>query len=252
MHTPRAAIVIVGNEVLSAKVRDENGPWAAERLRDLGVRLAALVTIPDDVELVAEAVSRERQRVDWLFTSGGVGPTHDDVTVPAVAKALGRRLRRHRALEGVLREGHRRWLGADDDVVPDALLKMADVPEGTRLAGDPGHPVLVADNVVMLPGVPRFFRMQFDAFVAAELGGAAPFRLASAFLSLREDEFAALLDRVAREHPDVEIGSYPRFDPTDHAVRVTFEAKDAGRVVAARAAFLSALPAGGVVRIEGP
>jgi molybdenum cofactor synthesis domain-containing protein len=249
MHTPRAALVIVGSEVLSAKVRDENGPWATLRLRELGVRLAAVVTIPDDVGLVAEAVARERERVDWCFTSGGVGPTHDDVTLPGVARALGRPLRRLPALEQALRAGHRRWLGVDD--VPESVLRMADVPEGTRLAGDPGYPVLVAENVVMLPGVPRFFRLQFDSFVAGGLA-APPFHLASAYLSLREDEFAALLGAVALDHPDVEIGSYPRFDGADHSVRVTFEAKDAARVAAARAAFLAALPPAAVLRVEGP
>jgi molybdenum cofactor synthesis domain-containing protein len=248
MQTPRAALIVVGSEVLSAKVRDENGPYVADRLRDLGVRLAAILTIPDDLDLVAETVARERARVDWLFTSGGVGPTHDDVTLPAVAKALGRPIRRLPALAEALREGHRRYLGVDD--VPEEVLKMADVPEGARLAGDPGYPVIVAENVVMLPGVPRFFRLQFDAFCASL--GAPPFRLASAYLALREDEFASLLDRVAREHPDVEIGSYPRFDGADHAVRVTFEAKDAERVAVARAAFLSRLPPDAIVRLEGP
>lgn len=247
--TPRATLLVVGNEVLSAKVRDENGPWAAERLRDLGVRLAAILTIPDELELLAEVVDRERRRVDWLFTSGGVGPTHDDVTVPAVARALGRELRRLPAMEAALREGHRRWLGVDD--VPEAVLRMADLPEGTRLAGDPGHPVLVVDNVVMLPGVPRFFRLQFDAF-AVELRGAPRFRLATLELTLREDEFAESLADVARDHPDVAIGSYPRFDAADHAVRVTFEAIDAARVAAARDAFRAVLPAGAVVRGEGP
>ena len=250
MATPRAALVVVGTEVLSAKVRDENGPFVAERLRDLGVRLAAVVTVPDDLELVAEAVDRERRRVDWLFTSGGVGPTHDDVTIPAVARALGLRIARLPTLEAALREGHRRWLGVEE--VPPAVLRMADVPEGTRLAGDPGYPVLVVDNVVMLPGVPRFFRLQFEAF-ARELGVAAPFRLASAYLALREDEFAASLDEVARAYPDVEIGSYPRFDAgADHAVRVTFESKDEARVERARDAFLARVPGVAVVRVEGP
>jgi molybdenum cofactor synthesis domain-containing protein len=248
MDTPRAALVVVCSEVLSAKVRDENGPYVADRLRELGVRLAAIVTIPDELELVAETVARERARVDWLFTSGGVGPTHDDVTIPAVARALGRPVRRLPALEAVIRDGHRSWLGVED--VPESVLRMADVPEGTRLAGDPGYPVLVAENVVMLPGVPRFFRKQFDAFCATL--GAPPFRLASAFLALREDEFAALLAGIARDHPDVEIGSYPRFDGADHAVRVTFESKESGRVEAARAAFLARLPPGAVVRLEGP
>jgi molybdenum cofactor synthesis domain-containing protein len=248
--TPRAALLVVGSEVLSAKIRDENGPWAAERLRDLGVRLATIVTIPDDLELLAETVARERRRVDWLFTSGGVGPTHDDVTIPAVAKALGRGIARLPALEEALRDGHRRWCGVDD--VPESVLRMADVPDGTRLAGDPGYPVLVVENVVMLPGVPRFFRHQFDAFASGLGLRAAPFRLATLEVALREDEFAALLTAVARAHPEVEIGSYPRFDDGDRAVRVTFEAKDASRVVAARDAFRAALPAGAVIGGGGP
>ena len=243
--TPRASLVVVGTEVLSAKVRDENGPWLAERLRALGVLLGTIVTIPDELDLVAETVDRERRRADWLFTSGGVGPTHDDVTIPAVAKALRRPLRRLPALEAALREGHRRWLGTTD--LSEAALRMADVPEGTRLAGAPDFPVIVAENVVLLPGVPRFFRMQFDAF-APELGTAPPFRLASLYLSLREDQFAARLDAIARAHPDVEIGSYPRFDGADHAVRVTFEAKDASRVRTALEAFRAELPAGAVLR----
>jgi molybdenum cofactor synthesis domain-containing protein len=246
--TPCAALLVIGSEVLSAKVRDENGPWAAARLRDLGVRLAAILTIPDDLDLLVEAVARERQRVDWLFTSGGVGPTHDDLTIPAVAKALGRGVTRLPALEAALREGHRRWCGVDE--VPETVLQMANVPEGTRLAGDPAFPVLVVENVVMLPGVPRFFRHQFDAFATGLR--AEPFRLAALELALREDEFAALLTAVAREHPDVAIGSYPRFDGADHAVRVTFEAKDPARVAAARDAFRAALPDGAVVRGEGP
>jgi molybdopterin-biosynthesis enzyme MoeA-like protein len=128
---------------------------------------------------------------------------------------------------------------------------MADVPEGTRLAGDPGYPTLVVENVVMLPGVPRFFRVQFEAF-AAELGAAAPFRVATLELALREDQFAAALTGVAGAHPDVAIGSYPRFDGADHAVRITFEAKDAGRVAAARDAFRAMLPGGVIVREDGP
>ena len=90
MPTPTAALVVVGNEVLSAKVQDENGPWAARRLRELGVRLVAIHTLPDRIEDIVEALERVRRRVDWVFTSGGVGPTHDDVTVPAGARALGR------------------------------------------------------------------------------------------------------------------------------------------------------------------
>ncbi len=248
MPTPTAALVVVGNEVLSAKVQDENGPWAARRLRELGVCLVAIHTIPDSVEEIVDTVNRVRRRVDWVFTSGGVGPTHDDVTVPAVARALGRRLVRSRPLAEAIHASHRRHHAGED--APEAALRMADVPEGTRLLGDPAFPTMAVENVVMLPGVPQFFRWQFER-IAADLA-APPFRLACVYLSAGEDRIAPLLARVQGEHPAVEIGSYPRFDDADHRVKVTLEAKDSARVAAALAALLAALPAGSVVRTEGP
>ncbi|HUK66191.1 MAG TPA: molybdopterin-binding protein [Anaeromyxobacteraceae bacterium] len=246
MKTPTAAVLIVGNEVLSAKVVDENGPYAARALHERGVSLVALLTLPDRLDVLEEALIRERARVDWLFTSGGVGPTHDDVTVLAVARALGRPLSRHPALADNIRAWHLRR----GNEPPEAALRMADVPEGTRLAGDPLHPVMVVENVVMLPGPPKFFRAQLDAFVRDI--EAPPYRLASLFLLLGEDSFAVPLEQVARAHPLVEIGSYPRFDEADHRVKVTFESKDAEQVTAAVDAFLSVLPEGALARREGP
>jgi molybdenum cofactor synthesis domain-containing protein len=246
MSTPTATILIVGNEVLAAKVQDENGPYATQRLRDLGVQLTALLTLPDRLDVLEEAIRRERARVDWLFTSGGVGPTHDDVTVLAIARAIGRPLVRDARLAANIR----RWYGRHGGEPPEAALRMADVPEGTRLLGDPGFPVMAVENVVMLPGPPRFFRMQFDAFVT-ELR-ATPFRIANVYVGIAEHAFAAPLDAIARAHPDVDIGSYPRFDDADHHVLVTFEGKDATRVETAMRAFLEALPAGAVLRFDGP
>ena len=246
MTTPTAAVLVVGNEVLSAKIRDENGPYAAQRLRDLGVQLSAILTLPDRLDVLEEAIRRERARVDWLFTSGGVGPTHDDVTLLAIARALDRKLVRH----AVLAANVRRWYGRRGGDPPEAALRMADVPEGTRLLGDPGFPAMAVENVVMLPGPPQFFRTHFDAFVAQLQS--PPFRLASVYVRASEDSFALSLHEVARQHPDVEIGSYPRFDDADHRVRVTFEGKDAARVEAAMRAFLQALPTAAVLRSEGP
>lgn len=245
MNTPTAAVLVVGNEVLSAKVRDENGPHAARVLRERGVQLVAILTLPDRLDVIEEAVARERTRVDWLFTSGGVGPTHDDVTLLAVARALGRTLERHPRLVENIRAWHRR-LGTEP---PEAALRMADVPEGTRLVGDPYRPVMVVENVVMLPGPPQFFRAQFDAFASAL--DAPPFHLACVYLAIGEPRFAPALDRVSREHPQVDIGSYPRFDDADHRVKVTFEGKDAAHIQAALRDFLAALPQGAVVRCEG-
>lgn len=248
MPTPTAVLVVVGSEVLSAKVQDENGPWAARRLRDLGVRLLAIHTVPDRVEDIVEVVAAARGRADWVFTSGGVGPTHDDVTVGAVARALARPVVRSAELAEAIRALHRRHHGGAE--APEVALRMADVPEGTRLLGDAAFPTLVVENVVMLPGVPQFFRWQFDRI--ADVLSSAPFRLASVYLSIGEDRLAPILDRVVREHPAVEIGSYPRFDDADHRVRVTIESKDGARVADALAALLAALPEGAVLRTEGP
>ncbi len=248
MRTPTAALLVIGNEVLSAKVEDENGPWIARRLRDLGVRLVAIHVVPDEVEEIVAELDRERRRVDWVFTSGGVGPTHDDVTVGAVGRALGRPIVRHGPLAEAIRALHARHHAGED--APEVSLRMADVPEGTRLLGDAAFPTLVVENVVMLPGVPQFFRHQFERFAPSL--AAAPFRLASVYLSVGEDRLAPILDRLVRAHPGVDVGSYPRFDDADHRVRVTVEAKDVDRVRAALADLLAAVPAGSTVRTEGP
>jgi molybdenum cofactor synthesis domain-containing protein len=248
MRAPTASLVVVGSEVLSAKVPDENGPWLARRLRELGVELRAVATVADRVDEIVEAVDRERRRVGWLFTSGGVGPTHDDLTLAAVARALGRPLLRHPGLVEALDALHRRHHGGEP--LPPAALRMADVPAGTELVGDQGYPTLVCANVVMLPGVPRFFRYQFDRM--ATLLGGAPFRLAVIFLAVGEERIAAPLDAVARAHPRVEVGSYPQFDGGDHLVRLTVESRDVAAVEAALAAVLAAMPPGAVLRVEGP
>ncbi|HZY05975.1 MAG TPA: molybdopterin-binding protein [Anaeromyxobacteraceae bacterium] len=248
MPTPTAAVLVIGSEVLSAKVRDQNGPWLAGRLRELGVLLLSIRTLPDRTDAIVEALDAERRRVDWVFTCGGVGPTHDDLTLPAVALALGRPLQRSEPFAEALRAMHRRHGGGGE--IPEAALRMADLPQGTRLLGDPGFPTLAVENVVMLPGVPEFLRQQFER-IAGDLRG-SPFRLANLYLALGEDRLATLLDRVARAHPRVEIGSYPRFDQADHRVRVTLEGKDEEMVRAALQAVLALLPPGAVVRSEGP
>lgn len=248
MKTPTAILVVVGSEVLSAKVPDENGPWAARRLRELGARLLAIHTVLDRIEDVAETVDAARRRADWVFTSGGVGPTHDDITVAAVARALGRAIHRSAPLAEAIRAIHRRHHeGAEP---PAEALRMADVPEGTRLLGDAEYPALAIENVVMLPGPPQFFRYQFDR--VADVLSAPPFRLACVYLGVGEAGIVAILDRVAREHPAVEIGSYPRFGDPDHKVKVTLESKDLARVEAALRDLLAALPPDAVLRTEGP
>jgi molybdenum cofactor synthesis domain-containing protein len=247
MTAGRAAVLVVGSEVLSGKVSDENGPFLVKRLRELGTELVSLHVVPDRMDVIVEALLAARRRAAWVLTSGGVGPTHDDLTLPAVARALGRPLRREEGMVTVLRTMHARHHPGEG--LPQAALRMADLPEGTRLLGDPEFPTLVVEGVAMLPGVPSFLRHQFER-IAPLLRG-APFHLVCLYLGLGEDRIAAPLDRVAREHPDVEIGSYPRFDVTDHRVRVTLEGRDAASVRAAARATVAELPAGAVLRTEG-
>jgi molybdenum cofactor synthesis domain-containing protein len=245
MRAPSASLVVVGNEVLSAKVVDENGPWLAARLRALGIELRSIQTVRDEIEVIVEAVLRERPRVGWIVTSGGVGPTHDDVTVAAVAAALGRPVVRDPRLAETYRSIHRRMRGVE---MPEAGLRMADVPEGTQLMGDPAFPTLVCDGVVMLPGVPKFLRYQFDRFAPGMSG--TPFFLACVYLSVVEDQVAPAIAAVASAHPGVLVGSYPRFDEADHLVKVTVESRDPAAVSAALEGLLSALPGSAVVRVD--
>lgn len=248
MGAPTAAVLVVGNEVLSAKVRDENGPFLARRLRELGVKLLSLRTLPDRMDAIVEAVDAERRRAGWVFTSGGVGPTHDDLTVPAVALALDRPLVVSQPMLEALRAMHRRHTG--DPELPEPARRMALLPAGTRLLGDPAFPTLAVENVIMLPGVPEFLRLQFES-VAPDLAS-PPFQLACVYVRMGEDRLAPILDAVALAHPAVDIGSYPRFDAADHRVKLTLESKDVREVEAALRALLASLPEGAVVRTEGP
>jgi molybdenum cofactor synthesis domain-containing protein len=247
MTPSTAAVLVVGSEVLSAKVVDANGPYLVKRLRDLGVELTALHVVPDRVDAIVEVLLAARRRADWVITSGGVGPTHDDLTVPAVARALGVGLRRDERMARVLREMHARHHPGSE--FPEVALRMADLPEGTELLGDPEFPTLVVSRIVMLPGVPSFLRHQFQA--VSHLFHGAPFHLACLYFRWGEDRLAVPLAAVAEAHHAVEVGSYPRFDESDYRVKVTVEGRDREEVGAAARAVLAAVPPEALVRTEG-
>lgn len=245
MERKGAAAVIIGNEVLSAKVQDQNGPRLIRRLRERGIPLRSIEVVPDEVDLIVDAVSRARSRAKYVFTSGGIGPTHDDVTVRAVALALGRPVVRLPEMERLLREHH-------PDGVSDVTLRLAEAPAGASLMAQEGtwFPVLrVDEDMFLLPGVPQMFRLQLET-VLRELPG-APVHLRSLYLTLRETEFAHALDRVALALPHVAIGSYPVFDADlDYSVKLTFEAEHEEPVREAVQLVREAIPAGSVVREE--
>ncbi|MFO0629951.1 MAG: molybdopterin-binding protein [Polyangiales bacterium] len=238
-----AAALVIGNELLSGKVQDANVQELARLLRALGVDLRRVVMVTDDIDVIAAEVNSLRQSHDLLFTSGGVGPTHDDVTVAGVARALGRAVVRSPTIEALLR-------GYYGDALRPGHLHMADIVEGTELyAGrSPQWPTMVLGNVFVLPGVPEIFRLKLAALADRLRGDEAPFESRSVYCTLEEAELRPHLDAVVAAFPDVFVGSYPRWRGGDHAVRVTFDGRTATQVEAAADRFAALLPDGVVVR----
>jgi molybdenum cofactor synthesis domain-containing protein len=220
------AIIVIGNEILSGKVRDENSPYLVRELRALGRSICHIHVIPDDVDVIAEVVRGAASRFADVITTGGVGPTLDDLTFAGVAQAFQVPLVHQPELERVIRL----HLG---DHVNANHLRMAYVPEGTEFiwSGDLPWPATRMRNVLVLPGTPELVRLKW--IVIRERYRAPPFALRRLYLNLEEGLVAPHLDAVHVLHPGVELGSYPQFDDRTYAVMVTLEAKDAAQVSAA-------------------
>jgi molybdenum cofactor synthesis domain-containing protein len=238
-----AALIVIGNEILSGKVVDTNSSYLARELRALGVSLRRIVVIPDEIDTIAAAVRELRSECEVVFTSGGVGPTHDDVTIGGVAVGLGRAVIRHPSLESKLRE----FFG---DGVNEARLKMAEVVEGTELLyeGNLSFPTLRVENIYILPGIPEIFREKFDAL--RQRFAADPFHLRAIYTSAPESTIASSLNEVLRTFPALLLGSYPKLNDPEYRVRVTLESKDREYLERAFEALLRLLPPGAVVRTE--
>jgi molybdopterin-biosynthesis enzyme MoeA-like protein len=193
-----------------------------------------MAVIPDVLEEIAETVRDFSGRYDHVFTSGGVGPTHDDLTMEGVARAFGEGIIRHPRLEELLRAYY-------GERLEERNLRMADVPAGSHLVDGPTPtwPVIARGNVYILPGIPEIFRRKFLAI--RERFRASPYHLKCVFTHWEEGRIAVHLDRVVAGHPAVQVGSYPKLDPTDYKVKVTLESKDAAAVEAACAELVAAL-----------
>jgi molybdenum cofactor synthesis domain-containing protein len=231
---PTAAVLLIGDELLSGKIRDENGHFLARLLRRRGIRLIEMAVVGDRTADIGSALLRLCERADFVFTSGGVGPTHDDVTLEAIAACTGRPLTRNARMEEQLRRHY-------GERISDAALRMADLPRGTQLRAEEGWPVLRLDlespsgaagaRVYILPGVPGLLRAKLEHL--EELDGELPrgegWHLALLHTTLDESKLAPHLNALLDAFKDVEIGSYPRWERGDdgrirYHVRVTFEA----------------------------
>lgn len=238
-----AGIIVIGNEILSGKVTDTNAPFLTRELRALGVALRRIVTITDELDDIAEAVREFRRRFDVNFTSGGVGPTHDDVTMEGIARGLDRRVVRHPEIERRLREFYK-------DNVNEARLKMAEVPEGSELIVDQrlGFPTIQCENFYILPGIPELFEAKFHAL--RERFATTPYTLRVVYLREGEGAIAHHLHATLAAFPELMLGSYPKLGDPEYAVKLTLESKDAAYVERALAHLLGLLPEESIVRTE--
>lgn len=239
-----AAVVLIGNELLSGRVTDENGPYIIAALRQLGVNLRALHVVADDVEQIGSVVADEAARRDIVFTSGGVGPTHDDVTLEGVARAFG--------VELVVNDALKEHIVAhipSGDVTVETWLKMAQVPLGCALVytSDALWPVYQMQNVVVLPGIPSHFRRQLDAI--KEQFRAGRYHARSVYCRVGEGILADPLMNIAGAHPEVTLGSYPELANADYKVRVVLESKDRSALEGAYKAFMATLGRDAVFKI---
>jgi molybdenum cofactor synthesis domain-containing protein len=237
-----AGIILIGNEILSGKIQDANAVYLCRELRALGVDVRRISVIPDEVQLIAEEVAGFSREFDVVFTSGGVGPTHDDVTIEGVARAMTVAVVRHPSLVALLERYYR-------GKVTDAALRMAEIPEGAELVGGETvrFPTVLIRNVYVLPGVPEIFRAKFEAL--RERFRDAPIHLRNVFVTIGEGTLADYLNRLLTDFPLLQLGSYPELSNPEYKVKVTLESRDRGYVEQALADFLARLPADVVVKI---
>jgi len=238
-----AGILVIGNEILSGKVVDTNSPYLCQELYSLGVDVQRICVVPDDIDVIARDVAMLSQSFDHVFTTGGVGPTHDDVTIEAVAQGLQRRVVVHPELEAILDQ---HW----GDRPPAARVKMASVPEGAELLMEPSLPipVLRVQNVYIFPGIPQLFRRKFDSI--KDRFQDEPYHGRRVYLTARESDFSHLLDTLMQEFPDLMLGSYPEVGNPEYRVKLTLESKDKVYLMQAYERLLALLPSDYVCRVE--
>jgi molybdenum cofactor synthesis domain-containing protein len=239
-----AAALVIGNELLSGKVEEANVHVLARTLRGLGVELRRVVMILDEVDEIAREVEALSKAHDWLFTSGGVGPTHDDVTVMAVAKAFGVEAVEDPLLATMLRDHYK-------ERCTEGHLRMALVPRGATLesSDDMRWPTIRIHNVWLMPGVPEIFRMKLPV-VVERIGTGTRYVSRAVFTKMDEGDLKPLLDAIVARFPDVGVGSYPKWQDPTYRTKLTFDGRDEARVDEARDAFVALLPEGEPQRME--
>jgi molybdenum cofactor synthesis domain-containing protein len=237
--SPSAAAIVVGNEILSGKVSEANVYELARLLRDSGVLLSRVVVIPDDLETISRETRALSAEHDYVITSGGVGVTHDDVTIAGVARAFGVPVVRDPELEALIRLHYGKK-------ILENHLALANVPQGARKLTAHGYtwPLVAIENVFILPGIPEIFRRKLGILRAHLEKTLAPFLSRAVYTRMDEALLKPLLDEVVASHTAVEVGSYPRWNDPKYETKITFDGKEGEAIERALEHFLKLLPPG--------
>jgi molybdenum cofactor synthesis domain-containing protein len=229
-----AAILVIGDEILSGRTKDKNIGYIADYLGALGIDLKEVRIVPDEEPAIVEALNALRHKYTYVFTTGGIGPTHDDITADAVAKAFNVPIDHDPRAVAILKER----LGARGVELNEARLRMARLPQGAEIVVNKvsGAPGFMMGNVVVMAGVPAIMQVMLDA-VTPKLKTGVRMLSDAVRADLREGDIGSELSEVARAHPEVLIGSYPFFDEkTGPNTNIVVRARDADKLAAAKAA----------------
>ena len=238
-----AGIIIIGNEILSGKTQDSNSFFLCTELRALGVDVRRVSVIPDEIHLIGKEAAGFAKNWDFVFTTGGVGPTHDDVTMAGIAHGFGVKVVRHPDLERRLHSRHGKNIN-------EARLRLAEVPEGSELIelDFMYMPVTKFRNVYIFPGIPKIFYDQFRAI--KDRFRDTPFHLKVIYVKENEGSIASTLNQLQASYPQLGLGSYPVLGDPDFKVKLTLESKEKDYLDQAFEQLITALPSGAIHRIE--
>jgi molybdenum cofactor synthesis domain-containing protein len=244
--TVTACLIIIGNEILSGRTVDANLPHLAKVLGEIGVRIAEARVVSDDESAIVEAVNASRAKHDYVFTTGGIGPTHDDITSACIAKAFGRRFERNAEAAARLLAYY------PPEKVNEARMSMADMPEGATLIDNPVSiaPGFRIENVFVMAGVPKIMQAMLDGIVPLLEGGAKTLSR-SITVFLPEGELALPLGELQNRYGDLEIGSYPFFGTKGPGSTIVFRGIDQNQIDQAAAELLALVQAKDAKFIEG-
>jgi len=243
-----AALVVIGDEILSGRTQDKNIAQVANWLNEQGIRLCEVRVVPDDNAAIGEAVNALRARHDYLFTTGGIGPTHDDITVDAIAAAFGVPVIVHPEARKIL-EDYYRERRVD---LTEARLRMARTPEGAELLANPnsGAPGIKMGNVYIMAGVPSITASMLEA-LTGKLEGGRPMVSVTVGARAPESEVADLLRETEQAHPGVAIGSYPFFKDGGHGSNFVIRSEDGELARETGSDLAERLRAAGFEPVEG-